>query len=123
MSQAAPQFGESLRQSPLAQIYPHVDWQALFAKMGEMEREDYDWSDAVAALTAPTLLIFADADGIRLEHMVAFYKLLGGGQRDAGLDGAARPASRLAIVPGATHYDILSTTAVAGLVTPFLDAP
>lgn len=122
MAGAAPQIGESMKQSPLAQLYPHVDWTVLFSKLGEMVAQDYDWSEQVAALTSPTMIIFADADGIRLEHMVEFYRLLGGGQRDAGLDGAARPVARLAIVPGATHYDILSTTVVADLVAPFLDA-
>jgi hypothetical protein len=40
--------------------------------------------------------------------------------RDAGLDGSLRAPARLAIVPGATHYDILSTDAVAKLAIPFL---
>lgn len=52
-----------------------------------------------------------------------FYKLLGGGQRDAGLDGSGRPASRLAVIPGTPHNDILATAAVAGVVNPFLNAP
>ncbi len=52
-----------------------------------------------------------------------FFGLLGGGQRDAGLDGSGRPVARLAIVPGATHYNILTSARVAELVTPFLDAP
>jgi hypothetical protein len=39
---------------------------------------DGDLDQGVVALTAPTLLIFADADGVRLEHSVEFFKLLGG---------------------------------------------
>jgi hypothetical protein len=39
---------------------------------------------------------------------------------DAGLDGSHRSAARLRIVPGATHYNILSTTMVANMVSPFL---
>jgi hypothetical protein len=31
--------------------------------------------------------VFAEADSIRPEHMVEFWKLLGGGQRDAGWSG------------------------------------
>ena len=123
MTQQASQLGASLQQSPLAELYPAVHWAGLFAKMGEMARQDYDWSAEVAKLTAPTMLVFADADAIRPEHIVAFYRLLGGGQRDAGLDGAARPVARLAIVPGTTHYDLLATTLIAQLVAPFLDAP
>ncbi|HKD08239.1 MAG TPA: hypothetical protein VKB79_20225 [Bryobacteraceae bacterium] len=51
---------------------------------------------------------------------MAFYEALGGGLRDAGQDGALRSAARLGIVPGATHYDILSATAVSGMVVSFL---
>jgi pimeloyl-ACP methyl ester carboxylesterase len=112
-----------VQHSPLAQLYPTVDWTVLFTKVGELVRQDYDWSDAVAAITAPTMLVFADADAIRPEHRIAAYKLLGGGQRDAGLDGRARPAARLAIVLGTTHYDLFATTTVAQLVEPFLAAP
>jgi pimeloyl-ACP methyl ester carboxylesterase len=88
-----------------------------------MNSQDYDWSEAVAAISMPTMLVFADADAIRPEHIIEFYKQLGGGQRDAGLDGSLRSTARLAIVPGATHYDILSTPAVSDLIAPFLDAP
>ncbi|HEU4828744.1 MAG TPA: hypothetical protein VFT04_06085 [Gemmatimonadales bacterium] len=54
------------------------------------------WSASVADIEAPTLLIFADADMMRPEHVVEFYKLLGGGQRDAGLDGSLRKPFRAA---------------------------
>jgi pimeloyl-ACP methyl ester carboxylesterase len=119
----APQLGAQVAQSPLATVYPEADWETLFAKAGEMASRDYDWSANVAAITAPSMLIFADADSIRPEHMVEFYKLLGGGQRDAGVDGSLRPTSRLAILPGTTHYDILTFPGFADIVTAFLDAP
>jgi pimeloyl-ACP methyl ester carboxylesterase len=119
----APQLGAQVAQSPLATVYPEANWGTLFAKAGEMASRDYDWSANVAAITAPSMLIFADADSIRPEHMVEFYKLLGGGQRDAGLDGSLRPTSRLAILPGTTHYDILTFPGFADIVTAFLDAP
>lgn len=79
-------------------------------------------ADDVAGITAPTMLVFADADCVRLEHMVDVYKRLGGGLRDAGLDGSLRTPNRLAIIPGATHYNILSTTTVAQFAQDFLDA-
>ncbi len=121
--QMGPETGRFMSQSPLSQLYPTVDWPTLFAKIGEMERQDYDWSAQVAQLTMPVLLMFADADSVRLSHILEFYALLGGGQRDAGLDGSGRPVNRLAIVPGCTHYDILATTAVAQAALPFLEAP
>ncbi|WP_208296237.1 hypothetical protein [Telluria antibiotica] len=61
-----------------------------------------------------------DADAVTLEHIVEFYRALGGGQRDAGMDGSLRAEARLAIVPGTTHYDLLATTAVARLADEFL---
>ena len=124
MEANAVHLGEQVKQhAPFAKDYPEVDWVALFTKLGELQSRDYDWSEEVAAITAPTMLVFADADSIRPEHIVAFYKALGGGTRDAGLDGSLRPTTRLAIVPGTTHYNILSTTVVAELVASFLDAP
>lgn len=52
-----------------------------------------------------------------------FYELLGGGQRDAGLDGSGRPINHLAILPGLTHYDILVSPALGSMVTGFLEMP
>ena len=71
-----------------------------------MTKRPFDWSAEVARLQARTLLVYADADAIRPEHMVEFWKALGGGQRDAGIDGSVRPANQLAIVPNTTHYTI-----------------
>jgi pimeloyl-ACP methyl ester carboxylesterase len=113
--------GRFTRQSPLSPLYPGVDWPALFAKIGDLERVEYNWTEQVAQLTLPVLL-FADADAVRLEHILEFYRLLGGGQRDAGLDGSGRSPNRLAILPGCTHYDILATAAVAQLALSFLDS-
>jgi pimeloyl-ACP methyl ester carboxylesterase len=122
MAGNAAQLGRGLEQSPLAEMYPEVEWERLFTKIGDLESQDYDWSQGVTALKVPTMLMYADADAVRLEHILDFFKLLGGGLHDAGLDGSARPGARLAIVPGATHYDILSKDVVANLIAPFLDA-
>jgi pimeloyl-ACP methyl ester carboxylesterase len=122
MATVAPQIAANVAQSPLASMYPHINWEVSFRKMSDMVTQEYDWSADVAGITAPVLLVYADADSIRPEHMVEFWKALGGGQRDAGLDGSQRPVSRLAIVPGATHYDILGTTTVGEYAASFLDA-
>ncbi|HEV2710669.1 MAG TPA: alpha/beta hydrolase [Edaphobacter sp.] len=120
LSMHAPQIAQNIKGSPLGQLYPEVNWETLLRKIGEMESQDFDWSEQVKKLQSPMMLVFADADAIRPEHMVEFYKALGGGQRDAGLDGSLRSKARLGIVPGATHYNILATTAVTGMVSPFL---
>jgi pimeloyl-ACP methyl ester carboxylesterase len=118
-----PAAAEPMKESPLAQLYPNVDWGRLFAKLGELQRRDYDWSVEVRAIAAPAMLVFADADAVEPSHMVEFFGLLGGGQRDAGLDGSLRPVARLAVLPGLTHYEIAADPAVAAAVTPFLEAP
>jgi pimeloyl-ACP methyl ester carboxylesterase len=114
--------GAQMSQSPLSKMYPNVNWQVLFGKLGEMLRKDYDWSDGVKAIRSPTMLVFADADAVRLQHIVEFYSLLGGGQRDAGLDGSLRSVNELAILPGLTHYNLSAAPVLVETVTPFLDA-
>ena len=114
---------DQLAQSPLGTLYPDVDWEAMFRKSGEMVSEPYDWSTDIAGITSPTLLIFADADMMYPEHIVEFYRLLGGGTRDAGLDGSLRPtANQLAIIPGTTHYNLpqVATESMAHFANAFL---
>ncbi|WP_092381874.1 alpha/beta fold hydrolase [Micromonospora phaseoli] len=125
MPEPAEAAGERMRGTPPEQLYQQVaprpqDWPRLWAKTGELLRREYDWSPEVATVTTPTLLVFADADSIRTGHMVEFFGLLGGGQRDGAWDGAGRPASRLAVLPGLTHYDIVDSPALPAAVLPFL---
>jgi pimeloyl-ACP methyl ester carboxylesterase len=122
MSQMGPSAGEMMKQSPLNQVYPNVNWAVLFTKLGALLKKDYDWSKEVAALTPQTMIVFADADAVHPAHIVEFYGLLGGGQKDAGLDGSGRPAEELAILPGLTHYNISASPLLPTVVAPFLDA-
>lgn len=120
MPAQAEMIGGQIAGSPLATLYPDVDWVRMMRKTGEMNLAAHDWSRDVAAIKAPTLLIFGDADSIMLEHMIEFYKLLGGGQRDAGFDGSLRSANRFAVIPNTTHYNILGSPAVTQFATAFL---
>lgn len=123
MPEMAPEFARHVEQSPLAQMYPDIDWEVMFRKTGEMNQGTYDWSADVATIASPTLLIFSDADMMHLEHMVEFYKLLGGGTRDAGIDGSLRPTpNQLAIIPDTTHYDLMlkATRAATDYAKAFL---
>jgi pimeloyl-ACP methyl ester carboxylesterase len=122
MAQMGPGAAEGMRKSPLAQMYPNVNWAVLFTKLRDLLTKDYDWSKEVAAIKSPVMLVFADADAIRTAHIVEFYGLLGGGQRDAGLDGSLRPVAQLAILPGLTHYSMSAAPALVATVTPFLGA-
>ncbi len=123
MAQMGPSAAASMKQSPLSQRYPNVDWPTLFTKLADLLKKDYNWSTEVAAIDAPILLAFADADAVRTSHILEFFGLFGGGRRDAGLDGSGRPAAQLAILPGLTHYNLGSSPALATVVTPFLDTP
>ena len=122
MPAAAPMIAASVSKSPLASLYPSVNWETMFRKSGELANRSYDWSAAVAGIKAPTLLMFADADMIRPEHVVEFYKLLGGGQRDASLDGSLRSPNGLAIIPNTTHRTILGSAALTRFASAFLES-
>ena len=116
----AAMIGGSVKASPLGQAYPDVDWTNLFRKVGDLTKRPFDWSADVAKVQARTLLVFADADSVRPEHMVEFWKALGGGQRDAGIDGSLRPANQFAIVPNATHYTLVVDPMLPKIVERFL---
>lgn len=77
--------------------------------------------DEVRGIAAPVMLLNGDEDGIRLEHTVEMFRLLGGGIFG---DYAGIPPARLAILPGATHVGLMARTdALARLIVPFLDEP
>jgi pimeloyl-ACP methyl ester carboxylesterase len=116
----AAMLGGSVKASPLGQAYPDVDWTKLFRKVGDLTKRPFDWSADVAKVQARTLLVFADADSIRPEHMVEFWKALGGGQRDAGIDGSLRSANQFAIVPNTTHYSLAVEPMLPQIVERFL---
>lgn len=128
MAQMGPKAAEPMKQTPMYKTYARLapkpeDWPVLLTKLGELLSKDYDWSKEVAAIQAPTLLVFGDADAVRTSHAVEFFELLGGGKKDAGWDGSGMSNARLAILPGLTHYNIFSSPALASTVTAFLDAP
>jgi pimeloyl-ACP methyl ester carboxylesterase len=120
MEANAPMIGPGVKASPLGQAYPDVDWTNLFRKLGDLTKRPFDWSADVAKLQARTLLVYADADAIRPEHMIEFWKALGGGQRDAGMDGSLRSANQFAIVPNATHSTLAVDPILPQTVERFL---
>jgi len=128
MAQMGPGAVEMMKKTPMYEMYARIapdpaDWPVLLTKIGELLKKDYDWSNDVASIKAPSLLVFGDADAIRLAHAVDFFELLGGGKKDGGWDGSGMSKSRLAILPGLTHYNIFSSPALAAVVTQFLETP
>ncbi len=117
-----------MRQTPMFEAYRQVaprveDWPVLVEQVSALLKLDYDRSAEVGALAMPVMIVAGDADGLPPSHAVEFFGLLGGGRRDANWDHSGMTAHRLAILPGATHYDIFALPALAQAVIPFLDAP
>jgi len=56
-----------------------------------------------------------------IAHLIESYELLGGGRQDAGWDGSRMCSNRLAILPGLTHNNFLTSSMVTAMVEPFLD--
>ncbi|GER90486.1 alpha/beta hydrolase [Dictyobacter vulcani] len=89
-------------------IAPKPEDFALFvARMREGMSRDYDWTDSVATLKTPTLIIAGDSDSFSPVHAAEFFALLGGGLKDAGWNGENMIPSQLAILPATTHYNIV----------------
>ena len=119
---------EAMKQTPMYQLYASIaprpeDWGRLLGKIGAAMKNDFDFSKDVAGIKATTLVVAGDADIFPPAHAVEVFGLLGGGKRDGGWDGSGQPKSKLAILPGLTHYTIFSAPALASTVIPFLDAP
>lgn len=126
MKSMGPETAEPLKQSPMYEAYKQVapkveDWPILVEQVTSLLKLDYDWSAEVPKLSMPVMLMVGDADGLPPSHAVEFFKLLGGGLRDAGWDRSGMTHHRLAILPGATHYDINVLPALSAAAIPFLD--
>ncbi len=77
-------------------------------------------ADQLKATKAPMLFIHGDADGVRLEHVAEMFRLKGGGTHG---DMGPRAASRLAVLPNATHVTLMQRMAdIVPMVNDFLNA-
>lgn len=83
--------------------------------------QDYDWSAEVPNVKAPTLLVVADWDAVRISAATKLFELLGGGAQDAGWDRSGMGQNHFAVIPNATHYDIVASTEVSRVAISFLD--
>jgi pimeloyl-ACP methyl ester carboxylesterase len=121
-AEAAKAMVGSPMQIAYAQTAPQPEnWPVLVGKTGELLRQEYDWSDAFAALPMPVMIVTGDADAIRPAHALEMFALLGGGQHEASWDGSGMPRGRLAILPGTTHYNIFASPLLVPAVRPFLE--
>lgn len=119
---------EQMKQTPMYQLYSSIaprpqDWARRLGKIGEAMKKDFDFSKEIAGIKAATLIVAGDADIFPPAHAVEMFGLLGGGKQDPGWEGKGRPASRLAILPNLTHYNIFAAPALGSTVISFLDEP
>jgi len=117
---------EMMKNTPMYKSYVAVapnpaDFPKLLDAMGAYMRKPYNWADDVKTLKMPVMLVYGDSDMFRLEHVVEFYHLLGGGLKDAGWMRENMSKNRLAILPDLTHYEMFASPALAHTVRPFLD--
>ncbi|HRE87943.1 MAG TPA: alpha/beta hydrolase [Myxococcota bacterium] len=118
---AAPYMVETPMYAGYMRVAPNpADFPRLLDRIAEALREPYDWSEDARSLGCETMLIYGDGDMYRLEHIVAFYRLLGGGLRDAGWGREHLSKNRLAILPGLTHYDIFMAPLMVSVALGFL---
>jgi pimeloyl-ACP methyl ester carboxylesterase len=97
------------------------DFPVLVEKLKRLDAEEFDWSQEIKAIAAPTLLVFGDADVLRPEHMVELFRLLGGGVPG---DLTGLPKARLAVLPGTTHVTVMNRIDwLLPMITEFLDEP
>lgn len=103
------------------------DFPKLVEKLKQLDTTEFAWPvDDVRAIAAPTMIVLGDSDGVRLEHAVELFNLLGGGVMG---DLQGMPKSQLAVLPGTAHFmppgfGLLDRADwLQALVTPFLDAP
>jgi pimeloyl-ACP methyl ester carboxylesterase len=124
MSQVNSSLAEVMMQTPtgkLSRDWPDPERFSQFLdKMGKLMSEDYDWSAEIAALPMPVLLVFADNDSIPQKNIAEFFALVGGGVKEPGWQNTQLSRSRLAVVPGYSHYDFISSPEVPEIIDTFL---
>ena len=115
---------EMMLAMPFAEEYKQLaadpnGFPALVEKLIALEHEPLAWEADVKALETPVLVITGDADVATLEHSVAMFRLLGGG--DMGDMGQPLPASRLAVMPATSHTAVITQTdMLISFMEPFL---
>ena len=80
--------------------------------------DDQDISDEeMRAISAKTMVIVGDADGVKPEHALAMFRLRGGGDEEAAASGVLQevPAARLVVLPAMSHIGIVGGVGAAGV--------
>jgi pimeloyl-ACP methyl ester carboxylesterase len=127
MSHVGAAMAEPLMQTPTGKL--SKEWKEpqrfpqFLDKVGKVLSLGYDWSSDVKKLPMPVLLVFADNDSIPQKHIAEFFALVGGGLKEPGFENTQLSKSRLAIVPGYSHYNFIGSPEVPQIVDKFLADP
>lgn len=124
MGQVSSAMAEHMMRTPAGKLsaeWPEPErFPRFLDRFGKLMGEDYDWSHEIAALPMPVLLVFTDNDSVPPKHVAEFFALLGGGVNEPGWIDTQLSTSRLAIVPGYSHYNFLMSPEVPAIVEKFL---
>ena len=127
MSQVGAAMAENMMQTPTGKFskeWPEPQrFPQFLDKMGKLMSEDYDWSTDITKLPMPALLVFADNDSVSQKHVAKFFALLGGGMKEPGWLNTQLSKSRLAVVPGYSHYNFITSAEVPQIIGKFLADP
>jgi pimeloyl-ACP methyl ester carboxylesterase len=100
-------------------------YDAYLQKMKRLNIDDQNISDEeMRSISAKTMVIVGDADGVKPEHALAMFKLRGGGDEDAAASGVLEkvPVARLVVLPAMSHIGLSGESDIlVPLVSAFLD--
>jgi pimeloyl-ACP methyl ester carboxylesterase len=106
--------------TPDAQAYD-----AYLEKMKALNVNDQNISEEeMRSISAKTMVIVGDADGVTLEHALAMFKLRGGGDQEAAASGMLQkvPDARLVVLPAMSHIGLSGESELlVPMVSAFLD--
>ena len=105
---------------------PHADaFDAYLENMKDLNINDQNISDEeMRSISAKTMVIIGDADGVKPEHALAMFRLRGGGDEEAAATGVLDkvPAARLVVLPAMSHIGLSGESKVlVPMVSAFLD--
>jgi pimeloyl-ACP methyl ester carboxylesterase len=127
MGNISAAMAENMRQTPTGKFseqWPEPQrFPQFLDKMGKMLGASYDWSADVKKLPMPVMLVFADNDSVSQTHIAEFFALLGGGVKEPGWQNTQLSQARLAIVPGYSHYNVVSAPKLAPIIAKYLADP
>ncbi|WP_006243466.1 alpha/beta fold hydrolase [Mycolicibacterium tusciae] len=100
-------------------------YDAYLEKMKVLNVNDQNISDEeMRSISAKTMVIVGDADGVTLEHALAMFTLRGGGDEEAAASGVLQkvPDARLVVLPAMSHIGLSGESELlVPLVSRFLD--